>query len=75
MDDLRLVHDEGDRDPKFNPRARLALRNPARLLVENREDVLRVRYRLAAQQLAFDLLDLTPGMCDKALDGLTGGFR
>ena len=74
-DELMLVLDEGDGNPEFNRRARLALRNPARVFLEDREDLLLVRNRLIPQQTALDLVDLAPGMRDKALDGLTGACR
>ena len=74
-DELILVLDEGDRNPEFNRRARLALRNPARVFLEDREDLLLVRNRLIPQQTALDLVDLAPGMRDKALDGFTGACR
>ena len=73
-DELILVLDDGDRDAEFYRRTRLAFGNPARVLLEDREDLLRVRNRLVLQKPALNLIDLTPSMSDEALDGLTRGF-
>ena len=58
QDELILILDQGDRDPEFHRRTRLALRNPARVFLENRENLLFVRYRLAPQQPPLHLVDL-----------------
>ena len=49
-DELILILDQGDRNPEFNRRARLAFRNPPRVFLENRKDLLLVRNRLATQK-------------------------
>ena len=72
QDELMLVLDESAGHSQFHRRARLALQNPARVLLEDREHLLRVRNRLAPQESAFDLADLAPGMNDQAFDGFTG---
>ena len=74
-DELILVLDDGDRDAEFYRRTRLAFGNPARVFLEDRKDLLRVRNRLVLQKPALNLIDLTPGMSDEALDGLTRAFR
>ena len=63
-----LVLDKGDRNPEFYRRARLALADPASMLLEDREHLLLVSNRLAPQESALDLAELALGMRDKALD-------
>ena len=63
-----LIFDKCDRNPEFDRRARLALGNPARVLLENRKDLLLVRNRLATQKTPLHLVNLPPGVSDEARD-------
>ena len=73
-DEPILVLDQRHRDSELHRRARLALRDPSRVRLEDREDLLLMRNRLAQKQSALDLVHLTPSMSDEALDRFTGGF-
>ena len=73
-DELILILDNGDRNPEFDRRARLAFGNPTRVSLENRKDLLLVRYRLATQKTPLHLVNLPPGVSDEACDGATAQF-
>ena len=53
---------------KFGDMAGLALRDPARARLEYREDLLAVRYLLALQNAALDLVHQDPGAADEVLE-------
>ena len=70
-DESILVFDNGDRNPEFDRRARLAFGNPTRVFLENGKDLLVVRNRLATQKTPLHLVNLPPGVSDEACHGAT----
>ena len=73
-DESILVFDNGDRNPEFDRRARLAFGNPTRVFLENGKDLLLVRNRLATQKTPLHLVNLPPGVSREACDGATAQF-
>ena len=73
-DESILVFDNGDRNPEFDRRARLAFGNPTRVFLENGKDLLLVRNRLATQKTPLHMVNLPPGVSDEACDGATAQF-
>ena len=67
-DELVLVLDHADRNPQFHRPARLALRDPARVRLEDGEHLLLVRNPLSLQQTPVDLVDLASRVVDVAPD-------
>ena len=67
-DELVLVLDHADRNPQFHRPARLALRDPARVRLEDGEHLLLVRNPLSLQQTPVDLVDLASRVGDVAPD-------